>query len=363
MTPEHLERCLPALVDALVEVEEPSEIIVTLNGSPLSNYRDVRQRFPAIRWLHSPAPLGFGGAIERGLREVRFDWVYLLNSDMVLDPGALRGVMRWRGEHIFAVASQIFFSDGKARREETGWTDFHITEGLAEIFDVTPEADALVRGHLYAGGGSSLFRTSLLRRFSAASGVYNPVYFEDAEWGVCAWRGGFETIFAPESKVTHAHRATVNKLFAPEEVKRIFSRNRLLFSLRNGFFAGGVNELANLLVDRFESRTQEEVSSVGSALSLLQAILKNAAAPHRDLDLTRLRKKFYLSPIPEKERRPTVLVVTPYAVYPPAHGGARRLANLLRELATEFHIVLLSDEDRLYDELSWHRSKVLPSCI
>jgi radical SAM protein with 4Fe4S-binding SPASM domain len=348
-TPEHLERCLTSLKQALAGIEEPVEIIVSLNGSPLDTYRELRAQFPGIRWLHSPQALGFGGAIERGLREVHFDWVYLLNSDMVLDEGALRGVMRWRADHIFAVASQIFFSDETVRREETGWTEFHRGEELAEIFDVMPEPDGLVRGHLYAGGGSSLFRTSLLRRFSAETGVYHPMYFEDAEWGVRAWREGFETIFVPDSKVTHAHRATVKKLYTTEEVKRIFRRNQLLFSLRNQLFRGRVEELAKVLIEGFELQSQKEVASVGSVLSLLRAFLKNATAPHRDLDLTRLRNKFYLSPPPEGKQRPRVLVVTPYAIYPPAHGGARRLANLLRELATDFDIVVLSDEDKVYE--------------
>src|SRR5262249_34135765 len=42
--------------------------------------------------------------------------------------------------------------------------------------------------------------------------------------------------------------------------------------------------------------------------------------------------------------KPVIVVVSPYAVYPPAHGGAIRIYQLLRRLASDFHIVLLSDE-------------------
>lgn len=352
-TPEHLERCLTSLLPALAALDERSEIVVSLNGAPLSNYQDLMARFPSARWRHSKKALGFGGAIEAGLKLVQFDWVYLLNSDMQLDEDSLRSVAHWRGEHVFAIASQIYFADKAARREETGWTDFRIAGGEAEIFDALPEQGGLVRGHLYAGGGSSLFRTSLLRRFLPASRRYNPMYFEDAEWGVRAWREGFETLFVPESKVTHTHRATVGKLYAPEEIDRIFRRNQVLFSLRNGFFRDGGRALGALLSGSLDLRSQEEVASVRSALSLLRALLKNATAPHREMDLTRLREKFYLAPMgapkAASKTRPKVLVVTPYAIHPPAHGGARRLTSLIRHLAIEYDIIVLSDEERLYD--------------
>ena len=52
-------------------------------------------------------------------------------------------------------------------------------------------------------------------------------------------------------------------------------------------------------------------------------------------------------------RRPRVLVVTPFAVFPPRHGGARRTAGLLTVLRRDFDIVLLSDEASLYDARSF----------
>src|SRR5207253_1032157 len=42
--------------------------------------------------------------------------------------------------------------------------------------------------------------------------------------------------------------------------------------------------------------------------------------------------------------RPRVLFVTPFCVFPPRHGGARRIDGLLRELRRDFEIVLVTDE-------------------
>ena len=44
--------------------------------------------------------------------------------------------------------------------------------------------------------------------------------------------------------------------------------------------------------------------------------------------------------------RPAIAVVTPYFPYPLSHGGAVRIFNLLRQMATEFDIFLLAFRDR-----------------
>jgi len=52
-------------------------------------------------------------------------------------------------------------------------------------------------------------------------------------------------------------------------------------------------------------------------------------------------------------RRPRLLMVTPFAVFPPQHGGARRTAGLLRGLRENFDIILVSDEASGYDARSF----------
>ena len=55
----------------------------------------------------------------------------------------------------------------------------------------------------------------------------------------------------------------------------------------------------------------------------------------------------------EGSTRPRLLVVTPFAVFPPRHGGARRVAELLRGLRSDFDIALVTDEAALYDARSF----------
>ena len=106
--PEMLARALASLDVALAAIDEPRQVIVVANGAPRAAYRQVAARFPDVEWVYVDAPLGFAGAIERGLRRARYDGTYLLNNDMTLDPRALAELLPLRAPDVFALASQIF---------------------------------------------------------------------------------------------------------------------------------------------------------------------------------------------------------------------------------------------------------------
>jgi GT2 family glycosyltransferase len=232
--PEVLAECLENAVAACREVAEPSEIIVSASGSRPSAYRELMQRHPQVLWLFSERPLWYSGAVKAGLRAANFEWVYLLNSDMILDPMALNASLQWRSPEVFAIASQVFFRDATKRREETGWTLFRTEGGPIEIFDQAPDDDATIRGTFYAGGGASLFRRDLLRVLAPGSGAYEPFYWEDVEWGARAWRLGYSSIYCPASRAWHLHRMTNRLFFGEAEIDRILARNRVIYYLRNG---------------------------------------------------------------------------------------------------------------------------------
>ena len=63
-----------------------------VNGPPVAAYRGLQESYSEARWDFHKRPLGFSKAIAAGLRMARFDWVYLLNNDVALDPGALEAL-------------------------------------------------------------------------------------------------------------------------------------------------------------------------------------------------------------------------------------------------------------------------------
>jgi radical SAM protein with 4Fe4S-binding SPASM domain len=237
--PALLRECLASVRRELASIEEPGEVIVVVNGSDASGYRHLVEEFPELRWRFHDDALGFSRAIECGLAQARYDWVYLLNNDMTLEPGAFQSLLGLRAHDVFAIGSQIVLRD-PACHEESNWTGFYLDDGIFEIFDRPPvPGDSNVHDSFYAGGGSSLFRRSVLAGVIESSKVYDPFYWEDVEWGTAARRLGYRVLFCPVSKVLHHRRATVSKFYTQEEIDRIFRRNALLYQVRN--FPEGVS--------------------------------------------------------------------------------------------------------------------------
>src|SRR6266481_3690928 len=88
-TPDLLARALACLMAALDRTPEPNEIIVVVNGAAMEGYVHLVAKYPRVRWEHSEEPLGFTGAILRGIAVARYGGVYLHNSDMAVEPDAI----------------------------------------------------------------------------------------------------------------------------------------------------------------------------------------------------------------------------------------------------------------------------------
>jgi GT2 family glycosyltransferase/MoaA/NifB/PqqE/SkfB family radical SAM enzyme len=228
-TPKLLVRCVEAARTALAQLNEGGEIVVVLSGV---ESRELARLFPDVRWVIEHRPLSFLAAVRRGIAVARFPWVYLLNTDMRVEPDAIAALLPYRSARTFAIGSRIKMENTGVI--ETNWSDLRYREGdAAELIELDPTEAGCARGSLYAGGGSSLFQRSLLQWIAPRTAAYEPFYWEDVEWGADAWRMGYRTVFVPDSVAHHARRQTVGEFFDEREVERIFERNRLLFHLRN----------------------------------------------------------------------------------------------------------------------------------
>jgi MoaA/NifB/PqqE/SkfB family radical SAM enzyme/GT2 family glycosyltransferase len=239
--PGELEQCLASLRATAVEWADPLETIVVVNGSPAAAYQHLRAANPLVRWRFFSRPLGFAPAVAAGLRSARYDWVYLLNSDVALDRKALSALAPHRRPETFSIASQILLKDQTRFHEETNWTTLFVEAGLATVHDWIPRSGEPVPS-FYAGGGASLFQKRLLRRILDAS-VYSPFYWEDVEWGWRARKLGYECIFCPDSVAHHTQRSTISRYYPPAQIEETIERNRLLFQLRNFTSAGSLERV------------------------------------------------------------------------------------------------------------------------
>lgn len=345
--PVLLAQCLAYVDRAIANLNEPCQVTVIANGASATIYSSLYQQFPLVEWVHVVEPLGFSAAIAKGLPLARYDWVFLLNNDMKIEPDSIRALMDWRTSKVFSIGCQIFFEDPLKRREETGLTGIKIDYRDVHLFD-REVTSALVQTHLYSGGGASLFRKSLLVNYIEAGKSYDPFYWEDVDWGVRASLDGYDNLFIPHAKVWHLHRATVNRFYSPEQVNGIFNRNKWIFYLRFGW--QGVHPF-------WLGRNLRDTGNCNFR-SLRDLLKASYQLPYRESDLHDIHYQhtFYFPIIEERRHLPWLVLVIPFVLFPAMHGAAVRIFNLYRHMAAHYNIWLISDEGDLYQhgELESH---------
>ena len=351
-SPELLATCLSALAEALDRLPVDASVVIVVNGAPLERYAMLQAAHPSLRWLHHAEPLAFGAAIEKALEVVDTGWVFLLNSDMRLDPESLARVWAERSPERFSVACQLFFEPSR-RREETGRTALLPALGLGGLQDIEPGGIEQARPHLYSGGGASMFQTRWLRRFLPASRPYAPFYWEDVDWGMRAQLHGLENVFVPTAFAHHRHRSTIGRFYEAAEIDRIVERNAFQNGLAWGWLDLPLRERAPLL-----ARHRRDLLRPGRLAWLLKTRFLVARSPSRIvLDHREDSIIFYPRAAGDGDARahlPWLIVVSPSLLYP-RHGSVLRIAALCRHLRAHYHIALLADGGWVFEDAQARR--------
>src|ERR1017187_9744194 len=153
-----LAKYLPSVVAALAD-NPANEIVVVDNGSSDGSAEFVRTAFPQVKLVALEKNLGFGGGSNAGFRAAANDIVVLLNSDMRVAEDFLAPLLEgFADPQVFAVSCQIFFSDPKKLREETGLTQAWWQDGALRVrHRIDPAIDCLFPC-FYGGGGGGAAR-------------------------------------------------------------------------------------------------------------------------------------------------------------------------------------------------------------
>ena len=331
-----LARCLPGVKDA-------DEIIVVDNGSDDGTARYLSESWPRVLIEHSPQPLAFAMAVNRGIRRARFSRVCVLNNDMLIDMMGDAGFFPALLQpfetvpDLFCSTAQIFFPEGR-RREETGKTVMNPAPGVME-FPVRCDIPLENEDHsyvLYGSGGCTLYDAAKLEALGGFDEVYQPAYVEDLDLGVRAWLRGWPSVYCAQARVLHEHRTTTSRYFSPEDLDRALEINYVQFLAR----AVGDPETFSRLWRHNVLRLKALEKEVGLSSAAHQKAVSVPAGDMGFLDL--VNGEVAVFPGRPASGKPVVLVASPYVPFPLSHGAAVRIYNLMRRAAADFDQVLVA---------------------
>jgi GT2 family glycosyltransferase len=187
------------------------QVIVVDNGSTDDSASRLRRQFPALELIETGKNLGFAGGCNVGIRRALdqgADFIWLLNNDTTVDPGALQALVDNARENprIGAVGSAIYFMDQPQRIQAWGGGYINLWLGRSGHF-LKRISDRQIQ--FLTGASLLLSRPALQAVGMLDEGFF--MYWEDADFCFRLRRAGWQLAVAGRSIVWHKGSAIVGK--------------------------------------------------------------------------------------------------------------------------------------------------------
>ena len=208
------------------------EMILVDNASTDGSVEYIKNLFPNLHIIINRKNLGYGGGNNRGIREAKGRYIFILNSDTEIEKDCLE--LLWKcietDQKIGVTTPKILLYDRRDTIDAAGLTIYldglSIGRGRLE-----PQEKYCRREEIFFGSGcASLFRKEMLEEI----GLFDEDFFAYAEDTDLGWRArlaGWKACYEPEAIVYHHH----SKKFGTYSSTKAFlvERNRIWVAWKN----------------------------------------------------------------------------------------------------------------------------------
>jgi GT2 family glycosyltransferase len=221
------------------------EIFVVDNGSAESPDA-ITEKFPGVHLLKSPQNLGFAGANNLAIRQAAGEFLFFLNNDTIVPPGAIEPLVEalQSNHRLAAVSPKILYFDHPEILQFAGYTEMNpYTIRCHSIGHKETDHGQYddVRLSPYLHGAAMMVRAKAVVQVGLMAEIFF-LYYEELDWCHRFRQAGYELAVVPQSRIYHKESLTTGK-DSPLRVYYI-NRNRMLFTKRN--FAGRQRMIATL---------------------------------------------------------------------------------------------------------------------
>lgn len=183
-------------------------IVLVDNGSTDGSAEQFQRLPPTVSLLQTGANLGFGAGCNVGIRHALAagaEYVWLINSDATVDPGALTAMVRLAGENLRlgAVGSVLFHADAVTQVQLWGGGRVGLWLGRSvHCLNAAPPLD-------FVSGASMLLRCVALEQVGLFDDSRFFMYWEDTDLCFRLRKAGWSLAVADDSKIWHKQSASL----------------------------------------------------------------------------------------------------------------------------------------------------------
>ncbi len=180
----------------------------------------VQERFPWVTLMRSPKNRGLGAGVNLALTRARGTYILFLNPDIIVEPGALDGWIRWMDTHpdVGVSGPRLINADGTDQE-----SCYRFPHPLIPLLRRTPLGKfpgcaALVSRYRMEGldktsehdldwvlGAAMLIRRDILESIGRFDERFF-LYFEDADICRRVWLAGARVVYTPVARLLHYYQ-------------------------------------------------------------------------------------------------------------------------------------------------------------
>lgn len=223
------------MIASLRHLSYPNVEIIVVDNASRPEEPNVIGILPGIKLLCAEKNLGFAGGNNLGIKEAEGEYLFFLNNDTEVDPGALEPLVTLFTQQAKAgIASpKILYHESGEQIQYAGskgmnpWTGRSVTIGALERD--SGQYDAVYKTPII-DGAAMMVPARVVREVGLMPEIYF-LYYEELDWCEIIKRNGYESFYVGTAKVYHKESMSVGK---SSLVKTYYmNRNRLLYIRRN----------------------------------------------------------------------------------------------------------------------------------
>ena len=269
------------------------ELAVVDNGSSDGSVDALRSAYPATRIIEAGENLGFAEGCNRGIEATQSTWVFLLNSDAVLEPNALACLLdegRKLGADVAALQPALVFQNDPTRLNSTGIQLFKDGTARDRSFGQLASGRGAPAEVFGTTAGAALYRRSALDDVKLPSGVLDRRFFMYLEDVDLAWRlqlAGYSARYVALATVRHRYNASSQRRGADFVGKRC-RENRLPMLIKNASARMFARGLWRTTVDLLQVVRRDGITGVTRVAGTCRAALHERKLVR---EITRVRRR------------------------------------------------------------------------
>ena len=197
-------------LESLLRLDYPDFYLVVVdNASTDDSVAQISRAMPHVELLQTGANLGFGGGCNAGIRHALdkgADYIWLVNSDAVADPGALSALVRVADGNpaLGSVGSVLYEVDQLDKVQLWGGARVNLWTGQSRHQLFSRSLD-------FISGASLLLRRTALEEVGLFDQKTFFMYWEDTDIHFRLRKAGWQLAVADDSRLWHKQSASLKK--------------------------------------------------------------------------------------------------------------------------------------------------------